>query len=167
MTRGLSSPRHHITPGTTRLPSPYYKGLPPTVKLIAISRRIGDGTSFYAAEVGSSVHRCMVRPPLSVSNIQQSPPLLPLLTRPLNSAYCLPLFIQESTGLRGNPAKTTLILSFPGGSRNPSILQYALFSFLLSKSFWISDLWEETEAGNCFSAACYAGEGVSAALQVI
>ncbi len=35
--------------------------------------------------------------------------------------------------MRGNPAKTTLILSFPGGSRNPSMLQYALFSVPLSK----------------------------------
>ena len=42
----------------------HYKGLSPTVKLIAISCRIGDGASFYAAEVDSSVERCMVRPPL-------------------------------------------------------------------------------------------------------
>ena len=55
-----------------------------------------------------------------------------LLIRPLNSAYWLPLCIQASAGVRGNPAKTTLILSFPEGSKNPSMLRYALFSVLLS-----------------------------------
>ena len=36
--------------------------------------------------------------------------------------------------MRVNPAKTTLILSFPGGNRSPSMLRYALFSVLLSIS---------------------------------
>ena len=42
----------------------HYRGLSPTVKLIAISCRIGDGTSFYTAEVDSSMERCMIRPSL-------------------------------------------------------------------------------------------------------
>ncbi len=36
--------------------------------------------------------------------------------------------------MKGNPAKTTIILSFPGESRILSMLRYALFSVLISNS---------------------------------
>ena len=66
--------------------------------------------------------------------LSETPQSCHILIHPLHSAYCLPLSIQESTGVRGNPAKTTLTLSFPGGSRSPSMLWYALCRVLLSNS---------------------------------
>ena len=65
-----------------------------------------------------------------------------------------PLSTQENTGVRGNLAEATLILSFPGGSRDLSMPRYALLSALLSNKIpWITEFKDRTPLPDSFSFA--------------